>query len=123
MNHLPTLVATTGTAAALLSGCAIGAIRRPLHAVLWELCVLEHRARFWERTCWLALVLGIALAGSLALPLAAQSTLLTAALSLVLRGETGGAVIGVVVIGLVVLKEARRFRLQGPPPCATPICP
>lgn len=117
MTHAGTLAAAAVVTAALLSGSAIASIGRPLHAVLWELCALEHRARFWERTCWLALVLGVALAGSVALPVAVRSRELTDALAFLARCEVAGALIGIAVIGTVVLRESQRFARQGPPSC------
>jgi predicted membrane-bound spermidine synthase len=93
----------------------IAALRRPLHLVLWELCVLEHRARFWMRACLIELVVGVAFAATLASGLAASKTVVT--VSGIVQGTLFGAILGLVVIMLVVAREARRFDRLGPPSC------
>jgi len=115
MNHLVAMAATLVGTAVVVTG-VVAALRRPLHLVLWELCVLEHRARFWMRACLIELVVGVALAATLANGLAAPDTMVT--VSRTFQGTMLGAIVGLVVIMLVVAHEARRFDRLGPPSCA-----
>ena len=49
-----------GIAALLLAAIAlILLVRKPLHAILLELCGAEHRASFWERLYDAAVILGV----------------------------------------------------------------
>lgn len=114
MNHVVAIVATVaGTAVVVAS--VIAALQRPLHLVLWGLCVLEHRARFWMRACVIELAVGVAFAATLANSLAASDRVVT--VSRIVQGTLFGAIVGLVVIMLVVAREARRFDRLGPPSC------
>lgn len=114
MNHLVAIAATVVGTVMVVAG-VIAAVRRPLHLVLWELCVLEHRARFWMRACLIELVVGVAFAATLANSLAVSDATVT--VSRIFQGTMFGAIVGLIVIMLVVAHEARRFDRLGPPSC------
>lgn len=102
-------------ASALVAAGVIAALRRPLHLVLWELCVLEHRARFWMRACLIELVVGTAFAATVANALRSSDIVITVSRSV--QAAVFGAIVGLIVILLVVAREARRFDRLGPPAC------
>jgi hypothetical protein len=103
-----------GALTALVGGGVVITMHAALRAVLWELCLAEHRARFWERTCLVALVAGTALAVTLGASRAAPVSPVFG-VALMLRWALAGALGGVVVIAAVVLREARRFDHVAPP--------
>lgn len=114
MDHVVAIAATLGGTAVVVAG-VIAALQRPLHLVLRELCVLDHRARFWMRACLIELVVGVAFAATLANGVAASDTVVT--VSRIVQGTLFGAIVGLIVIMLVVAREARRFDRLGPPSC------
>lgn len=101
------LTAVLGTA--IVSGCAVAALLPSLHALLWELCVREHRARFWERACLLAFAIGVTLAATIGASTAQPSRGIAEAVGGVLRWELAGGCAGVLVIAGAVLMMVRRF--------------
>ena len=115
MSHVTAVAVTVLSAAAVAAGTT-RALLRPLHLVLWELCVLEHRARFWMRACIIELTVGIAFAATLASALPSSDTVI--AVSRIVQATVSGAIVGLIVIMLVVAREARRFDRLGPPACA-----
>lgn len=115
MSHVTAVAVTLLSAAAVAAG-VICALLRPLRLVLRELCVLEHRARFWMRACMIELAAGIGLAATLTTALPSAQTVI--AVSRIVQSTLLGAIVGVVVIILVVAREARRFDRLGPPACA-----
>lgn len=115
MSHLTALTVTVLSAAAVAAG-VMRALRRPLHLVLWELCVLEHRARFWMRACMIELAVGIGFAATLASVLPSSDTVI--AVSRIVEATLFGGIVGLIAIMLVVAREARRFDRLGPPACA-----
>ena len=112
MSHVTAIAVTVLSAAAVTAGVT-RALRRPLHLVLWELCVLEHRARFWMRACMIELAVGIGFAATLASVLPSADTLIAA--SRVVQATMLGAIVGLIAIMLVVAREARRFDRLGAP--------
>lgn len=115
MFHVTAIAVTLLSAAAVAAG-VMCALLRPLHLVLWELCLLEHRARFWMRACMIELAAGIGLAATLASVLPSAHTVL--AVSRIVQSTLLGAIVGEIAIILVVAREARRFDRLGPPACA-----
>lgn len=115
MTHVTAVAVTVLSAAAVATGVT-RALRRPLHRVLWELCVLEHRARFWMRVCMVELAVGIGFAATLASALPSSVTVI--AVSRIVQVTLFGAVVGLIAIMLIVAREARRFDRLGPPSCA-----
>ena len=116
-----TPLATFGAAAlgtAAVAGGVILALRRSLHAVLVELCVLEHRARFWQRACSVELAAGVALAATVGASTTTSAHGALAAAAAVARWELAGATAGLVVIAAVVAREGARGARYGPPRCA-----
>ena len=111
-----TAVAVTVVSAAAVAAGVMFALLRPLHLVLWELCVLEHRARFWMRACMIELGVGIGFAATLASVLPSSDTVI--AESRIVQVTLFGAIVGLIAIMLVVAREARRFDRLGPPACA-----
>ena len=115
MSHVTAVAVTVLSAAAVAAG-VMCALLRPLHLVLWELCVLEHRARFWMRACMIELAVGIGLAATLASAMPSPHAVI--AVSRIVQATLFGAIVGVFAIMLVVAREARRFDGPGPPACA-----
>ncbi|MBV8195489.1 MAG: hypothetical protein JOY80_08165 [Candidatus Dormibacteraeota bacterium] len=93
----------------LIAGGTALALRRRLHAVLWELCVFEHRARFWVRACIAELVIGVGVAASIGASTSLDSVNAVAAIATVLRWQLAGAITGLLVIAVIVLQQSRRF--------------
>lgn len=113
------------TAAALTGASALGtvavvsavwaAVWRHLQAVLRELCVLEHRARFWGRICAVELAVGVALAATLGAWTGAGGHVdpVLAAVSIV-RWALAGGIAGILAIALVVRSETARVDRAAP---------
>jgi len=100
--------ALAGTA--VIGGGTLLAVRRALHAVLWELCVLEYRAQFWVRACIFELIAGVAFAATIGATLSRDAGSAVLAITAVIRWEIAGAVVGITVLGLVVWRESRITR-------------
>jgi hypothetical protein len=93
-----------GAAAGGATVAVLGALRAPLLALLTELCVFEHRARFWWRVAATELVVGTASCASAAVALGGWP-----AVALV-RGACAGLLLSVVTItaGTQVIGGGRR---------------
>jgi hypothetical protein len=115
------VTATAVTLTAMIGTLAVGGgvmlvLRVPLHAVLRELCVLEHRARFWERVCTIELLAGVGLAATMG---AAGPVLhadeVVEPIAGVIRWELVGGIVGLLAIAAVVAREAALARRARPP--------
>jgi hypothetical protein len=104
---------------AVFGGGVALTLRPSLRAVLWELCLLEHRARFWLRACAVELIVGVAISATIGASTTANpSTDVIDAVAGVVRWQLAGAVAGLAVIAFVVACESRRSAILGPPQCA-----
>ena len=95
--------------AALSVLVVLAVLRRPLLAVLCELCGGEQRARFWWRVFSIEMVAGTALCGSLAiLVLGARADGWRWA-AMVVQGSVSGLLVslGAVMLGVLVFQHQR----------------
>lgn len=90
------LIASAVVIAAMIA--TLVALRQPLVSLLTELCVLEHRARFWWRVCATELVVGTALCASAALALDDSPAMGRWTAIAVVRGGCAGLLLSLVAI-------------------------
>jgi len=102
------IVAVAALISTLLTGVSLRVLRAPLLVLLTELCVLEHRARFWWRIAAVEVVVGTTICMSLAArgDAGAQAWRLAAGL---VRGAAAGLLLSLAVITLAVLVFERQL--------------
>lgn len=93
-----TSLVAAGVVVAGVAGAVLRALRAPLLAMLVEVCVLQHRARFWWRVSAAELVVGTALCASTSLALTGLTADPWHLAVAVLRGGCAGLLLSLAAI-------------------------
>jgi hypothetical protein len=88
------------------SGVVLWLLRAPLLAILLEVCVLDHRARFWWRVSAAELVVGTAFCASTSLAVSSSTDRWLSAVA-VLRGGYAGLLVSIAAITVGTMAVGR----------------